>query len=154
MFHPSTVAYVYILVEHQIVAFYQTTNGKNLNQPSLDLIFWMVVLIKIQFSSFTSSIKKVWTMYVCGDNSPLTLLFCLDRWGMTRHFHYVSKIVAAFFWTVPALFKSGKHALYHILFRIVLVAIACGFCHISTWYLWHVSAWPGEEGSWYAHQSM
>jgi hypothetical protein len=29
--------------------------------------------------------------------------FC--RWGLSRHFHYVPEILAAFFWTVPALFN-------------------------------------------------
>ncbi|KAK8989386.1 hypothetical protein V6N11_063815 [Hibiscus sabdariffa] len=27
------------------------------------------------------------------------------RWGLARHFHYVPEILAAFFWTVPALFN-------------------------------------------------
>ena len=29
----------------------------------------------------------------------------LCRWGMSRHFHYVWEILAAFFWSVPALFS-------------------------------------------------
>lgn len=70
--------------------------------------------------------------------------FC--RWGLSRHFHYVPKILAAFFWTVPALFNhvsmffrlllllnvwKGKASPFNWLFHHFSVS------HTSTWFfLW------------------
>ena len=36
--------------------------------------------------------------------------FCVFpfRWGISRHFHYLPEILAAFFWTVPALFSHVR----------------------------------------------
>jgi 7-dehydrocholesterol reductase len=33
-----------------------------------------------------------------------TLLLASGWWGVSRHFHYLPEILAAFFWSVPALF--------------------------------------------------
>jgi len=35
-----------------------------------------------------------------------SLLLASGWWGVSRHFHYIPEIAAAFFWTVPALFSN------------------------------------------------
>ncbi|GMN62669.1 hypothetical protein TIFTF001_031753 [Ficus carica] len=43
-----------------------------------------------------------------------------QRWGLSRHFHYVPEILAAFFWTVPALFNHFLPYFY-VVFLIILL---------------------------------
>lgn len=49
-----------------------------------------------------------------------TILLASGWWGISRHFHYLPEIGAAFFWTVPALFM---HALpyFYVLFLTTLL---------------------------------
>ncbi|MFS7992065.1 putative 7-dehydrocholesterol reductase [Helianthus anomalus] len=42
------------------------------------------------------------------------------RWGLSRHFHYVPEIMAAFFWTVPALFDNFLPYFYVVFLTILL----------------------------------
>ncbi|KAI7754265.1 hypothetical protein M8C21_033542 [Ambrosia artemisiifolia] len=44
----------------------------------------------------------------------------LARWGLSRHFHYVPEIMAAFFWTVPALFDNFLPYFYFVFLTILL----------------------------------
>lgn len=49
--------------------------------------------------------QKITAHYTTGDGSSKTsLLLASGWWGLSRHFHYVPEITAAFLWTVPALF--------------------------------------------------
>lgn len=49
-----------------------------------------------------------------------SLLLASGFWGIARHFHYVPEVLAAFFWTVPALF-SGVLAYFYVIFLTVLL---------------------------------
>lgn len=42
-------------------------------------------------------------------------------WGISRHFHYIPEIAAAFFWVVPALFNNFLPYFYVIFLMILLV---------------------------------
>lgn len=49
-----------------------------------------------------------------------SLLLTSGWWGLSRHFHYVPEILAAFFWTVPALFEHFLPYFYVIFLTILL----------------------------------
>ncbi|CAL0335325.1 unnamed protein product [Lupinus luteus] len=49
-----------------------------------------------------------------------SLLLTSGWWGLARHFHYVPEILAAFFWTVPALFNNFFPYFYVIFLTILL----------------------------------
>lgn len=88
------------------------------------------------------------------------ILWCC-RWGLSRHFHYVPEIMAAFFWTMPGLFNhvsasclARSHQLCSvqctcgcvILFLLEVyahqmlnqahVGTSCRLCHTSTLFSW------------------
>uniref|UniRef100_A0A453GMM1 7-dehydrocholesterol reductase n=1 Tax=Aegilops tauschii subsp. strangulata TaxID=200361 RepID=A0A453GMM1_AEGTS len=50
-----------------------------------------------------------------------SLLLTSGWWGFSRHFHYVPEILAAFFWTVPALFNHFMPYFYVIHLTILLL---------------------------------
>ncbi|KAG6760605.1 hypothetical protein POTOM_037128 [Populus tomentosa] len=50
----------------------------------------------------------------------ISLLLTSGWWGLSRHFHYVPEILAAFFWTVPALFNHFLPYFYVIFLTILL----------------------------------
>jgi 7-dehydrocholesterol reductase len=50
-----------------------------------------------------------------------TLLLASGWWGISRHFHYIPEIGAAFFWTLPALFGNFLPYFYVIFLTILLV---------------------------------
>ncbi|KAL2321445.1 hypothetical protein Fmac_025824 [Flemingia macrophylla] len=49
-----------------------------------------------------------------------SLLLTSGWWGLSRHFHYVPEILAAFFWTVPALFNHFLPYFYVMFLTILL----------------------------------
>lgn len=49
-----------------------------------------------------------------------SLLLASGWWGISRHFHYLPEILAAFFWSVPALFGYALPYFY-LLFLILLL---------------------------------
>lgn len=49
-----------------------------------------------------------------------SLLLCSGWWGVSRHFHYMWEILAAFFWSVPALFSHFLPYFYVIFLTILL----------------------------------
>ncbi|RVX03677.1 7-dehydrocholesterol reductase [Vitis vinifera] len=49
-----------------------------------------------------------------------SLLLTSGWWGLSRHFHYVPEILAAFFWTVPALFGHFLPYFYVLFLTILL----------------------------------
>ncbi|KAI3524881.1 hypothetical protein L1887_03549 [Cichorium endivia] len=49
-----------------------------------------------------------------------SLLLTSGWWGLSRHFHYVPEILAAFFWTVPALFDNFLPYFYFVFLTILL----------------------------------
>ncbi|WRX27015.1 Sterol biosynthesis ERG24/DHCR-like - like 3 [Theobroma cacao] len=49
-----------------------------------------------------------------------SLLLTSGWWGLSRHFHYVPEILAAFFWTVPALFNHFLPYFYVVFLTILL----------------------------------
>uniref|UniRef100_A0A1D1Z9E7 7-dehydrocholesterol reductase n=1 Tax=Anthurium amnicola TaxID=1678845 RepID=A0A1D1Z9E7_9ARAE len=49
-----------------------------------------------------------------------SLLLTSGWWGLSRHFHYVPEILAAFFWTVPALFNHCLPYFYVVYLTILL----------------------------------
>ncbi|KAJ7952070.1 7-dehydrocholesterol reductase [Quillaja saponaria] len=53
--------------------------------------------------------------------SKNTILLTSGWWGLSRHFHYVPEILAAFFWTLPALFNHFLPYFYVIFLAILLV---------------------------------
>ncbi|KAM7513751.1 hypothetical protein LguiA_003334 [Lonicera macranthoides] len=50
-----------------------------------------------------------------------SLLLTSGWWGLSRHFHYVPEISAAFFWTVPALFNHFLPYFYVVFLTILLL---------------------------------
>lgn len=50
-----------------------------------------------------------------------TLLLASGWWGLSRHFHYIPEILAAFFWALPALFLSFYPYFYVVFLTILLV---------------------------------
>ncbi len=48
------------------------------------------------------------------------VLLASGWWGLSRHFHYIPEIAAAFFWSVPALF-SHFIAYFYVLFLTMLL---------------------------------
>eukprot|EP00250_Pteridium_aquilinum_P016192 c22993_g1_i1 orf=421-1800(-) len=50
-----------------------------------------------------------------------SLLLCSGWWGISRHFHYMWEILAAFFWSVPALFSHVLPYFYVVFLTILLV---------------------------------
>ncbi|XP_078443227.1 ergosterol biosynthesis ERG4/ERG24 family [Wolffia australiana] len=49
-----------------------------------------------------------------------SLLLTSGWWGLSRHFHYVPEILAAFFWTAPALFNHFLPYFYVVFLTILL----------------------------------
>jgi 7-dehydrocholesterol reductase len=49
-----------------------------------------------------------------------SILLVSGWWGVARHFHYVPEIIAAFLWTVPALFQSWVPYFY-VTFLVILL---------------------------------
>ena len=49
-----------------------------------------------------------------------SILLVSGWWGVSRHFHYIPEITAAFFWCVPALFSSPVPYVYSIFLIILL----------------------------------
>ncbi len=50
-----------------------------------------------------------------------TILLASGWWGISRHFHYVPEVMAAFFWTLPALFNHFLPYFYVLFLTILLV---------------------------------
>lgn len=48
------------------------------------------------------------------------ILLASGWWGISRHFHYIPEILAAFFWTLPALFYNFSPWFY-VIFLIILL---------------------------------
>ena len=54
-----------------------------------------------------------------------SLLLASGFWGISRHFHYVPEVLAAFFWTVPALFDHALPYFYVVFLAILLITRTC-----------------------------
>ncbi|XP_024638862.2 7-dehydrocholesterol reductase isoform X1 [Medicago truncatula] len=80
---------------------FRRTNGKSL--------VWGKAPSKIEASYTTAS-----------GETKRSLLLTSGWWGLARHFHYVPEILAAFFWTVPALFNHFLPYFY-VIFLIILL---------------------------------
>ncbi|KAF5741628.1 7-dehydrocholesterol reductase [Tripterygium wilfordii] len=80
---------------------FRRTNGK--------CLVWGKAPSKIVASYTTTSGEK-----------KTSLLLTSGWWGLSRHFHYVPEISAAFFWTVPALFNHFIPYFYVIFLTILL----------------------------------
>ncbi|WJX48599.1 7-dehydrocholesterol reductase [Trifolium repens] len=80
---------------------FRRTNGKGL--------VWGKAPSKIEASYTTTS-----------GETKRSLLLTSGWWGLARHFHYVPEILAAFFWTVPALFNHFLPYFYVIFLTILL----------------------------------
>ena len=50
-----------------------------------------------------------------------SILLASGWWGISRHYHYVPEILAAFFWTMPALFTHFLPYFYTVYLIILLV---------------------------------
>mmetsp|Transcript_12492 Transcript_12492/g.19854 ORF Transcript_12492/g.19854 Transcript_12492/m.19854 type:complete len:452 (-) Transcript_12492:95-1450(-) len=50
-----------------------------------------------------------------------SLLLASGWWGLSRHFHYVPEILAAFCWSLPALFENFLPYFYVVFLTILLV---------------------------------
>lgn len=50
-----------------------------------------------------------------------SLLLASGWWGVSRHFHYIPELMAAFFWSVPALFGNFLPYFYVTFLTILLV---------------------------------
>ena len=60
-----------------------------------------------------------------------SLLLASGWWGISRHFHYIPEIAAAFFWTVPALFTNPLPSLV----SQTLYLPTAGLAHETTHFL-------------------
>lgn len=49
-----------------------------------------------------------------------SLLLASGWWGVSRHFHYIPEIIAAFCWSVPALFDNALPYFYFVFLVILL----------------------------------
>lgn len=49
------------------------------------------------------------------------LLLASGWWGLSRHFHYIPELAAAFFWSVPGLFHNFFPFFYFVFLTILLV---------------------------------
>ncbi len=49
-----------------------------------------------------------------------SLLLVSGWWGVSRHFHYVPELTAAFCWTIPALFHSTLPYFYFVFLVLLL----------------------------------
>lgn len=60
--------------------------------------------------------------YYCTDKGEKkhALLLCSGWWGVSRHFHYLPELLAAFFWSVPALFYDFSPYFYVCFLTILL----------------------------------
>lgn len=56
-----------------------------------------------------------------GGDARLGLLLASGYWGLSRHFHYIPEILAAFCWSVPALFTHALPYFYTVYLTILLV---------------------------------
>ncbi len=69
--------------------------------------------------------KKPRTMlanyYTDSGQCKQNLLLSSGWWGISRHFHYVPEIAAAFFWSAPALFENFSPYFYVVFLSILLV---------------------------------
>ena len=82
---------------------FRATKGKALiwgNKPEY---------IKAYYTTSESKIKKE------------SLLLLSGWWGLSRHFHYLPELTAAFCWSVPALFDSIIPYLYFTFLLILLI---------------------------------
>lgn len=50
-----------------------------------------------------------------------SLLLASGWWGLSRHFHYIPELAAAFFWSLPALFTNFFPYFYVIFLTVLLV---------------------------------
>jgi 7-dehydrocholesterol reductase len=50
-----------------------------------------------------------------------SILLASGWWGIARHFHYVPEVIAAFCWTLPALFDNSLPYLYPVFLVVLLV---------------------------------
>jgi 7-dehydrocholesterol reductase len=50
-----------------------------------------------------------------------SLLLASGWWGLSRHFHYIPEIAAAFFWSLPALFDNFYPYFYVVFLTILLI---------------------------------
>ena len=68
-----------------------------------------------------------------------SLLLVSGWWGISRHFHYIPELMAAFAWTIPALFYSPIPYFYFVFLTILLFHRAvrdderCGEKYGSHW---------------------
>lgn len=53
--------------------------------------------------------------------SKKTVLLASGWWGVARHFHYIPELIAAFCWTVPALFGNVLPYFYIVFLSILLI---------------------------------
>ncbi|MBX7067620.1 MAG: 7-dehydrocholesterol reductase [Parachlamydiales bacterium] len=49
-----------------------------------------------------------------------TILLASGWWGLSRHFHYIPELMAAFFWSLPALF-SNFYPYFYVIFLSILL---------------------------------
>lgn len=49
-----------------------------------------------------------------------SLLLVSGWWGVSRHFHYIPELMAAFAWSIPALFDSALPYFYFVFLIILL----------------------------------
>ena len=54
-------------------------------------------------------------------DSKKSILLASGWWGISRHFHYLPEIMAAFFWTLPALFEHALPYFYVVFLTILLI---------------------------------
>ncbi len=66
--------------------------------------------------------RKIEAQYIAGDSGEVkkSLLLASGWWGVSRHFHYLPEISAAFFWTSPSGFQHLLPYFYVIFLTILL----------------------------------
>lgn len=65
--------------------------------------------------------RQIVAKYTTGDGREKTsLLLASGWWGLSRHFHYVPELVAAWCWSVPALSSAILPYFYFVFLNILL----------------------------------
>ncbi|KAB1213044.1 7-dehydrocholesterol reductase [Morella rubra] len=115
----------------KIVASYTTTSGET--KTSLLLTSGCPVevallidefifggMLNVDRAKYSICVALSYNFSYEGVKAELWPFYGSCRWGLARHFHYVPEILAAFFWTVPALFNHFLPYFYVIFLTILL----------------------------------
>jgi 7-dehydrocholesterol reductase len=131
---------VWVPVVYTSAAFYLTASGPPLSTPLAVAIFLAgITCIYINYDSDrqryvfrqTNGKCTIWgrspprhiaaTYKVSSGEERTSLLLVDGWWRISRHFHYVPEILAAFCWSVPALHSGFLGPYFYVIFLTILL---------------------------------